>query len=315
MAASSEEMASRAAQYDVMAVKHATVTYDERKGFATASVRYLNNFVKSCMIDCACRTMGRDLKIADVAGGRGQDQSKWMYGCQSAGTSVIEYYGLDLSEKDCTLGERMASKYLVRAQIRIETGDMGRMAWNPVSVPMDIVTCQLALHYMCDSETHAKHFFSEAARIIKPDGLLLVSFADGRSVVRRAREHEGVVRKKYYHLDVPKEAYAEQLPSAFGNRYVFTLPDSVEAVPEYLCHEGAILKIAKNAGFVSGISMYFDELGVRLNTMPRCIEIARKMGGNYIEDPDALETANLYRFIVFSKDKATLDLYAKTLVL
>lgn len=302
------ELQARAAQYDAMAHMHATVTFDDRRAFDTASVRHLNNFVKACMVDVACkylkRRCGAGIRVADIACGRGQDQSKWVYGARAAGAAVAAYFGLELSDKLADAAKLMAGRYLADAEVSIQSGNMGDVRWA-CDAPVSVVTCQLALHYLCDAEAHVHHFFREARRLVDPAGLLLVSFADGRAVVRRARdvapEHAShTYRRRYYVLDVPTSSAAALLPSPFGNQYVFTMPGSVEQVPEYLCHEGILTKIAAQYGFYAGTSMYFDELAVFFNSVPYFQGIAEKMGGNGMGDADALDVANLYRFVVFA---------------
>ncbi len=295
--------------YDAMARMHAHVTFDDRRAFSTASVRHLNNFVKSCMIDAACRACARggsELRLADIACGRGQDQSKWAYAARDAGVPLTAYFGMDLAPGDVDAARVMASKYLAAADVRIQTGDMGKDAWQ-AAAPVTVVSCQLAMHYIFDAEAHVRHFFAQAAALLAPGGLLLVSFTDGRSVVRRARDSAtGKYERPYYTVDVPAASSALRLRSAFGNQYTFTMPGSVEGVPEYLCHEGMLTHIAAAAGFTAGTSAYFDELALQLDPVPYYAVLAEKMGGNWITDPDALDAANLYRFIVFAKDGATL---------
>ena len=298
--------------YDAMARMHAHVTFDDRRAFSTASVRHLNGFVKSCMIDAAVRCLARgggsgEIAIADIACGRGQDQSKWAYAARDARARLPAYFGLDLAPGDAEAAGIMAGKYLGSAAVHIQTGDMGADAWQVADAAATVVTCQLAMHYIFDAEARVRHFFAEAARVLAPGGLLLLSFADGRSIVRRARDTlDGHYARPYYVLDVPPEVTTLRIPSPFGNRYTFTMPGSVEGVPEYLCHEGMLTHIAAAAGFVPGKSAYFDELAVALDPQPYYAALAVKMGGNWIDDPDALDAANLYRFIVFARESTTL---------
>jgi hypothetical protein len=233
-----------------------------------------------------------------------------MYGCQGARSKVVEYYGLDLSPGDTDAATVMSRRYLTptTSECHVQTANMGVDVWCIPDKRVDVVSCQLAIHYLFDKEAHVRHFFSECDRVVSATGMLLLSFTDGRSVVRRAREGEeardmSTYTAKYYRLDVPLESSAAHVPSPFGNRYVFTMPGSVENVPEYLCHEGMLQKIASEFGFTCATSLYFDELAVMLHNMPYYFAIAEKMGGNGIGDPDALDAANLYRFCVLVRTK------------
>ncbi len=312
---------SRESMYNRMAIKHATVTYEGRKSFDSASVRYLNNFVKACVIDTSCRALQRagittrdgGVRVADIACGRGQDCSKWMYGCQSARSAVVEYYALDLSAADVEAAEIMSEKYLraTCAHVAVRQLNMGTSAWDFIpSGRVHVVSCQLAFHYLWDKLEHVAHFLDEASRVLHEDGLLLLSFTDGRSVIRRARNSGGNVQQRFYRLDVPPLTMALHLPSPFGNAYSFTLPGSVENAAEFLCHEPTLIAMAKERGFHAGLSLLFDSLAERLRKMPRFATIASKMGGDGLGNPEtdahALDTANLYRFMVFSKNTKTL---------
>ena len=307
----------RAEQYDAMAVHHTTVTCFARKHMDTTAVRYMNNFVKACMIDTACRQLVHKLPelsttglvVADIACGRGQDASKWKFGADAAGTHVRAYYGMDLSEHDCGAASTLASRFLPAAARNVHSANMGTDVFALPDGAAHVVSCQLALHYLCDAREHVQHFFAEAARVLHPAGLLLVSFADGRAVVRRGRNAPGgIVERPFYRLDIPPAVLAPRLPSAFGHMYVFTLNDSVHGVPEYLCHEGAVQSVAAAAGgFAVAFSKPFDELARFLRDQRRFQSIAQKMDGCGFEHaaavPDALDVANLYRFIVFSKQR------------
>jgi hypothetical protein len=97
---------------------------------------------------------------------------------------------------------------------------------------------------------------------------------------------------------------------------VFTLPDSVEAVPEYLCHEGMLTRMAAAHGLRAGTSMYFDEAAVQFAKRRRFADVARKMGGHGLDcddTPEALDTANLYRVMAFSACPAVLDSFRAAL--
>lgn len=316
----------RAEHYSRMALRHSTVTITERRGFYSKPIRYLNNFVKACVLDislrCVCQDGRGEVAVADIASGRGQDHGKLFHATEAlsgerggAPVAVTSYYGLDLSAEDTVSAQLMAAKYLPRAAHDIRVGDMGRAssyAFVPAGAA-DIVSCQLALHYLFVRQECLAAFFEQAARMLRPDGVLVVSYVDGRSVVRRARNGLGGdssptvrVTGKFYTYDIPTEHLRARVASPFGMEYVFTMPDSVEGVPEFLASEGTVKAAAAAAGFVEGSSMYFDQAATFFQGRRRYAEIARKMGGMGDGDLDALEAANLYRFNVFATSTRTL---------
>ena len=314
-------MAGVARSYDDMALHHVTVTCFDRHALDTAPVRLMNNFVKACVIDAACRAAAaagaRSLDVADIACGRGQDTSKWAFGARDAGLTLASYFGMDLASVDVQAAELLAVRFLEHAKRTLCAADAGRAPWPLRAACVRVVSCQLALHYLCDAEAHCAHFFQEAARVLEPAGLLLVSFTDGRAIVRRAREAapaSRTIRQGFYELDVPPATSAGTHASAFGNAYTFTLHGSVDAVPEYLCHEGAVTRCAQAAGFCwhASTSMPFDSLALTCAARPHYARIAAKMGGNGLSGCSAeiteaaLDTANLYRMVAFAKTKAAL---------
>ena len=316
----SDAESQRAEQYNAMAVRHATVTCVDRRNFETSSVRYMNNFVKACMIDTACRAVAAwvpptGMVVADIACGRGQDASKWRFGAAAAGLTIQKYYGMDLSEHDCGL----AARYLDGTTRVIHPGNMGTDRFGLEDGEAHVVSCQLALHYLCDAEVHVAHFFAEAARVLHPRGLLLVSFADGRAVVRRGRDAGGTFVRPFYRLDMDPAVLRARLPSPFGCMYTFTLQNSVHGVPEYLCHEGAVVNCAQRVGFTVALSKPFDALACFATTQPRFKAIATAMDGCGMDNPDTLlatmDVANLYRFMVMCKtteDCKTFVMHLKT---
>lgn len=304
------ELRARAEHYSKMALIHSTVSMEERRRFSTTMIRHLNNFVKSSFIDATVRALVPDtIAVGEVASGRGQDHAKYMYGSRVARKRIAAYYGLDLSVEDTVSARLMAAKYLPDACVSIETGDMTRGFSNFPDASVDVLSCQLALHYACSNELYLKTFFKEAKRVLKSRGYVLVSFTDGRSIVRRGRDqltkvpsddYDVVIKGKFYKVTIPSMHLRREVDQASGLRYVFELPGSLEGIPEYLCHEGLVSKIARRTGLIAGTSMYFDEAGAFLSKRPHYQEIGEKMGGTGLDDRDALDTANLYRIMVFA---------------
>lgn len=314
--------------YDAKARQQASVTADDRKDARTLPLRLLNNFVKACFIDCAAHFLAATsensdaaaaLIVCDVACGRGQDVAKWKHAAANHGMHIASFHGCDLSAADVEFTRAMAAKFLPRATAQVHVCDLTAPWETNVDVPRergaDVLSCQLALHYLCGSGATLAHFFAEAAARVRTGGLVLVSFADGRSVVRRARDAlgggapgtaadaSGVVSVvgKYFSVAVPTTHLRAGLPSPFGCEYTFTLPGCVDGVPEFLCHEGCVEAAARAAGFRTLDSQYFDDAALGFLTHADFRAIGALMGGTGIDDPHARSTANLYRAVVFVK--------------
>jgi SAM-dependent methyltransferase len=315
------------AAYSGAAAAHRYVTFDEREQFRNAPVRKLNNFVKACVIDIAARTVAphaavaaEGLRVCDVACGRGQDNSKWKYAAQNARVRLRRYYALDLVDADVDAARDMALRYLPAdgsTDVRVEAADM-TVAFPFADACVDVVSCQLALHYACDAEARLERVLAEAARVLaRPHGLLLLSFTDGRAVVRRVRDaltHEVgsgagadyvTVRREFYSIEMAARHARARLDTPFGRAYTFTMHDSVAGVPEFLCNDGAVAAAAARHGFAFCAAGAFDacarawtaaadgRFGVMAATMYRD-------DAAWQRDAGGLDAASLYRWMAFS---------------
>jgi SAM-dependent methyltransferase len=342
-----EELTQCARHYSAMARKHMGVTFAARTQMATINIRHLNNFVKACVLDAAARAVAatasatatdadtgavasessavlgaprprRGLTVVDIACGRGQDGPKFRYAAEAAGRRVSRYYALDLSAENVESATRMAATYLAEwaEVVDVRVGDMHDLAAYEF-VPdgaAHIVTCQLALHYLFRDPEGLRLFFREVARMLHPCGLLVVSYTDGRAIVRRGRDAAtpaaydtlGTVtyRTRYYWFSVPAAHLRLRVPSPYGMQYVFTLPGSVEEVPEYLVHEGVLWQAATTQGLVGGASLGFDEAARLLFQQARFQTVAAKMkcDPGICDDAAAVDVASLYRVNLFAKD-------------
>lgn len=309
----------RAEKYDGVAHIHADLTLPERLAFKSAPVRVINNYVKACLLDVTLRALPADVRargvdVADIAGGRGQDHSKTMFAARNAATHIARYDGLDLSKENTLLAQRMAQRYFRGASTRFVTGDMGDpAAWAAFpDASYDVVTCQLALHYLCKSRELVAGFFHHARRAVRAAGFVLVSFTDGRAVVRRARDCGGlVVQREHYTIRIADAAsLARRVRSPFDHLYTFHLPGSVENVPEYLCHEGAVTALAAKAGLRVVHSVAFDVFARAMHRLGRFRKIAELMHFTDPGDAPALDAANLYRCVVLAPAESAAALSA-----
>lgn len=318
-----------ARHYDARAADASLATAKTRQSSAAAPVRVVNNFVKSCAIEAAVQACVQSsggtrprLTVADIALGRGQDCAKWAHAVRHAGAAPLQaFYGLDLSAGDVAHARELAAKFLPDADtVDIRQMDMCERWSHIPSGTVDIASCQLALHYACTHKSRVAAVCAEAARILRPArGIFIVSFADGRSIVRRARDTHAkqlfaarqravttlpatsdsatsvpavqadadaismsltvAVHAPYYSFTIPVEHIKPRIPSPFGCMYTFTLPGCVEGVAEALCSEGAVCSEASRTGLALVTSMYFDQAILRCMRHPYFASVATLMTG------------------------------------
>ena len=283
----------------------------------TSAIRLLNNYVKSCILDVSVRAGGPVLSVADIACGRGQDFPKWSHAFISTGCRLETFYAMDAADTREHV-RSMVQKYIEPLTHTVVTcmGDMSKRFEGLADESVDIVSCQLCLHYLCDDVLRLEAFFAECRRVMRRHGVLLVSYADGRSIVRRGRDaltarpapgYTVAVHGQSYSFHIPSEHLAARIASPFGCKYTFSLADSVVALPEFLCHEGSVCAVAARAGYHAGTSMSFDDAVRVLRKKDYYKKIAEKMKCIDIQDTAAFDAANLYRFTVFSQSRTALN--------
>lgn len=238
--------------------------------------------------------------------------AKWMYACVAAQKRLTKLVGMDV---ELGMGaEDLAAKFLGRVcdDVRITAGDMTRTFEGVGTDSADIVSCQLALHYCFRAEQELQGFFAECARVLKRSGILVVSYIDGRSVVRKCRNVRDdstdttTLDKPHYSIRIPNKYLETYLPTPYGNQYIFSMRDCIDAVPEYLVHEGVMRVVAKQHGLHAGTSMAFHTAVTSFQNNAYLSMVGVKMKYIGVEDARAYDTASLYRFSVFSKSSTAL---------
>lgn len=286
----------------------------DRESMDTRAVKAMNNYIKACILDVSVRSQSAStITVADIGCGRGQDMAKWMYACTAAKKRIRDFYGMDLADMGAA---SLAYKYIsviLDDNVHFSVGDMSKRFEGVPDDSVDVLSCQLAVHYLFESEGMLQGFFAECARVLTHSGVLIMSYVDGRSVVRRCRNAATrdlndtvVARGKYYSISIDRRHLSARIPNVYGCKYVFSLTDCIEELPEYLAHEGVLRTIGKLHGFTAGTSMYFDEAVRHFMTIPYLQLISMKMKYVGCDNPDAYDTANMYRFNVFSKSTSTL---------
>ena len=311
--------------YDTAALKVAGRKDDP---MPSAQIRAVTAFVKAALMDAVtrCPIVPPRFHVVDCACGRGQDMPKLHHALQQRGGKKVcaSLTCMDVSAESLRMAEDMAQKWFRDAAwgpaaVRFVLGDVTtRDPWRGLDVA-HVITCHLAVHYWCDTKTHLAHFFALASEAACPHhGLLLLTFADGRWVVRAGRAamsrgdtdptdplHKVQVTSGPMTLSIHTRYLGLELPppAPFGAPYTYRLQGRLEACEEYLVHEGALCEVARCAGwpFVA-VSERVDLFAHRLvRSHPLYATMATLMG---VEDvvAHAVDGAGaLYRAVVFAR--------------
>lgn len=300
----------RAYDAAAVAVVSAADVDDDQETFALRSVVA---YVKACVLDGVCKAVPQGaVTVVDAACGRGQDLGKLHHALVNAGGKALRaLYCLDVADKALEVAQAMAHKFFGAsgAIIHVQTRDVASGEPLCDDGTADVVSCQLALHYWCDDPAHVKRFFVAAAACSQQQALLAVTFPDGRWIVRAGRNRLGTeavqegkvcIQRGALHVVIGADALGAATPSAFGVPYEFTLGRRrVVGSTEFLVHEGAVTRLAADAGWTCvAWSARCDDASRLFRSNPRLAGIADAM-----RTADATIDAALFRAVVFTKTK------------
>ena len=142
------------------------------------ALRSAHRQAKRVLIEKAVYIASGDISrcsILDLACGRGGDLPKCI-GC-------LEYTGIDTAEIALQELERRARE--MSMSVRTIHGDA---AYHEHGSTFDLVMCNFALHYFCDTYEHCKALISQVARSLRPGGVFCGTY---ERLQHRARWGEG----------------------------------------------------------------------------------------------------------------------------
>lgn len=228
--------------------------FSERNRSKILGVRDFNNFVKSILIDRYARP--RSIAL-DLACGKGGDLHKWARAC------VDGLIGVDIAEISI---EHAKMRFDQMKHKTFWTDFCAGDAFStpladivhPLAFPVDIVSCQFALHYAFSTEEQARTAIENIASVIKKDGLFIGTIPNSDYLSHELKKHQQWgnslfnIRFEHPHPDGTFE-------TPYGNRYFFTLKEAVEDVPEYVVPSDIFKELCAEYGLRCDMFMPFVE--------------------------------------------------------
>ncbi|XP_077295767.1 RNA guanine-7 methyltransferase [Arctopsyche grandis] len=209
-------------------------------------LRNFNNWVKSMVIQKGADLAGsgrRPLAALDLCCGKGGDLFKWRAAAVSrlvctdiAATSVSE----------CERKWRQLRVNGCRAYFIVADAAGERLKTKLPRDPLDLVSCQFALHYSFGSSARALRFLRNAAEALRPGGIFIGSIPDAEQVVSRIKANKGAFGNDIYKVE-PLFDWSKGFP-LFGAKYDFHLEGVVDC-PEYLVYFPLLVELAKKFDF------------------------------------------------------------------
>lgn len=230
-------------EMDVMIQMHSAFYENQREQFhslrQTSNLIFLrkyNNWVKSVLINKTCFEKGKFLSVLDICCGKGGDLQKWFR------NKINHYVGVDLSENSVKNAAERFKKMKFKGRLPFhaifmvnDTGDDKNSFLNYLDkrILFDVVSCQMSMHYLCESEKRLRTFLSNVSSRLVPGGFYCGTTIDSNVLVRKLREvglnddseEKYTFGNQFYSIKFLQKDFPKK--QAFGLKYLFYLEDGV----------------------------------------------------------------------------------------
>ncbi len=213
---------------------------------ALSQIRHLrnfNNWVKSVLI--SLYLSGPGMSVLDLAGGKGGDLNKWHHGnighlvLADAAHGSVE----DARKRYLTAPENHAAAF---PALFISADCYGARICQGLDpeLQFDLVSCQFAFHYAFETEERLRMALLNVSDRLRPGGVFCGTVPNSYRLVHLLRHVRGLSWSNPITAIEFDEATDKDCLPEFGARYLFSLAESVDRVPEYLVHFAVLQRIA-----------------------------------------------------------------------
>lgn len=96
-------------------------------------------------------------------------------------------------------------------------------------IVFDIVSTQMAIHYMFESEVKLRAFFRNVTERLEPGSFFIGTTIDSDELVYRIREHgdgRNKIENEFYTVVLPQDSFSKD-KSPYGLKYYFYLKEAI----------------------------------------------------------------------------------------
>lgn len=220
---------------------------EERKYTKNINIRNANNKVKACLIKKYARPHD---EVLDLGIGKGGDFAKY----RNAGIGLL--YGIDIANRSIVDATERAMDGQYPFKIILKTRD-AFTAFFDLKRSFDLVSAQFSFHYSFSSETVLDTAIANIKRHIRYDGYFIFTTLDKGEILRRRAL--GHLKNDYYRIEFA-ESKGE---GVYGQRYYYTLIDSLDSCVEYLVDMETLEKKCVDAGLRLVEKISFEDFLMR----------------------------------------------------
>lgn len=258
---------------DIGPEKYNTIIQDMRNESTIIAMRDFHNWIKLVMISNVVKLLPYKSKISllDIAVGRGGDLAKWNK------SNITYVFGFDKNEKSINnddpenpgATERLASfkgsrfkdiKFMIGNALKPSKeliSSIDTFVSNNKLRGFNIVSCQFALHYFFQSETHLRIILTLVSKYLTKGGFFIGTTTNGDTIKNLFKE----TKEKVYSTSLFRiqRNFAKTPKTPFGNEYNFTIFDTKDKAnyfntigvsTEYLVNFKVLEELAASYGLI-----------------------------------------------------------------
>lgn len=267
------------------------------------SLRDFNNFVKWLLIF----EFSNPYEIAlDMACGKGGDLEKW----RRAGIDGL--IGIDIADGSIADAiERYRGMHSKTFWIDFVVGNCFgqdiRTILHPEALPVNVVSCQFALHYAFDTMERVKQTLSNVSDALLSGGMFFGTILNSEYLADNLRKGYTSWGNRLFKIRFDEANSSGDFKELAGNKYTFFLREAVENVEEYVVPFEKLVSLAKEYNLELVLHepflRYFDRNVTNSQAVLReaMFKKLTNSQGVPIMDPEQLEICSIYSVFCFKK--------------
>lgn len=162
-----------------------------------------------------------DIRLLDLACGRGGDINKWL-DCPISYVKGVDFAPKEIEEANKRWEETKRRNRASRLKIEFVVYDQLGINDQPFLPQFEVVTCMFAVHYFFSTELSAKTFFKTVSDSLVDGGYFMGTFPEGKSILLLLEQKEKYESKL---LTIEKKWKGKE--QCFGSPFLFSIGDTV----------------------------------------------------------------------------------------